>query len=196
MKFASYLAAGVALVTMVPTTASAVTTINLDVSQNFDNQPYSSIAQTFTLPTNFTNASFNITSLSSDDAAVAVLNGTALYGAGIFGPGTGNFYFTSTGSSVPFTFGLNGASGGSLTAPFVAGLNTFTLIVNNNNAGINTNNGPLTSGPSGVDFVGNVTFDVTAVPEPSTWAMMLLGFGMIGFAARRRSSVKTTVRFA
>lgn len=27
---------------------------------------------------------------------------------------------------------------------------------------------------------------VAAVPEPATWAMMLLGFGMIGAAARRR----------
>ena len=35
-----------------------------------------------------------------------------------------------------------------------------------------------------------------AVPEPTTWAMMLLGFCMIGFAARRRSHVKTTVTYA
>ncbi|WP_419814327.1 PEPxxWA-CTERM sorting domain-containing protein [Glacieibacterium sp.] len=28
---------------------------------------------------------------------------------------------------------------------------------------------------------------VTAVPEPATWAMMLAGFGLIGFAARRRT---------
>lgn len=35
-----------------------------------------------------------------------------------------------------------------------------------------------------------------AVPEPATWAMMLAGFGMIGFAARRRSAVKTTVKYA
>jgi hypothetical protein len=33
------------------------------------------------------------------------------------------------------------------------------------------------------------------VPETVTWAMMLAGFGMIGFAARRSQSVKTTVRF-
>ena len=32
-------------------------------------------------------------------------------------------------------------------------------------------------------FGGHVTAD--AVPEPATWAMMLLGFGAIGFAARR-----------
>lgn len=35
-----------------------------------------------------------------------------------------------------------------------------------------------------------------AVPEPATWSMMLLGFGMIGLAARRRSNVKTSVSFA
>lgn len=38
----------------------------------------------------------------------------------------------------------------------------------------------------------SVTTDaVAAVPETATWAMMLAGFGMIGFAARRR---KTPVR--
>lgn len=28
---------------------------------------------------------------------------------------------------------------------------------------------------------------VTAVPEPATWAMMILGFGMVGVTARRRT---------
>lgn len=34
----------------------------------------------------------------------------------------------------------------------------------------------------------------TAVPEPATWAMMLVGFGMIGFGlrSRRRQSVRVT----
>ena len=27
---------------------------------------------------------------------------------------------------------------------------------------------------------------INAVPEPATWAMMLLGFGAVGFAMRRR----------
>lgn len=36
-----------------------------------------------------------------------------------------------------------------------------------------------------------------AVPEPATWAMMLVGFGGIGFAMRRRKSRGvTTVRYA
>ena len=29
---------------------------------------------------------------------------------------------------------------------------------------------------------------VTAVPEPSTWAMMLIGFAGLAFAARRRAA--------
>lgn len=37
-----------------------------------------------------------------------------------------------------------------------------------------------------------------AVPEPATWAMMILGMGAVGFAMRRSrtSKVRTTVRFA
>jgi hypothetical protein len=31
----------------------------------------------------------------------------------------------------------------------------------------------------------------TGVPEPSTWAMMLLGFGAIGFSFRRRGQVRS-----
>ena len=36
----------------------------------------------------------------------------------------------------------------------------------------------------------NVSF-TAAVPEPATWAMMIMGFGMVGFAARRRRSSST-----
>jgi hypothetical protein len=42
-----------------------------------------------------------------------------------------------------------------------------------------------TRGDSG-SFGGNVAFQAAAVPEPAPWAMMLLGFGAIGFQLRRR----------
>ena len=39
----------------------------------------------------------------------------------------------------------------------------------------------------GVNGVGaTITFNSNAVPEPATWAMMLVGFAGIGYAARRR----------
>jgi len=33
---------------------------------------------------------------------------------------------------------------------------------------------------------GNVTITNAAVPEPATWAMMILGFGAVGMVLRRR----------
>ena len=47
-------------------------------------------------------------------------------------------------------------------------------------------------GNAGV-FLDNI--NVSAVPEPATWAMILLGFGLIGFAMRKRSNVRTTVSY-
>jgi hypothetical protein len=43
-------------------------------------------------------------------------------------------------------------------------------------------------------YVGTLTAD--AVPEPATWAMMLVGFGLIGFAMRRQGKSQPKVRFA
>ena len=37
-------------------------------------------------------------------------------------------------------------------------------------------------------YGGNATF-IPAVPEPATWAMLLVGFGAIGFSMRRRRAL-------
>lgn len=49
------------------------------------------------------------------------------------------------------------------------------------------------TGGSGTAFgaaLDNVS--VAAVPEPATWAMMILGFGFAGFAMRRRQAVRVS----
>lgn len=46
--------------------------------------------------------------------------------------------------------------------------------------------------PDGSIVIGDLP--AAAIPEPATWGMMIIGFGAIGGAARRRQSVR--VRFA
>jgi hypothetical protein len=44
-----------------------------------------------------------------------------------------------------------------------------------------------TPGSQNGSFAGTVAFAAaSAVPEPSTWAMMLIGFGAVGYSMRRR----------
>jgi hypothetical protein len=49
---------------------------------------------------------------------------------------------------------------------------------------------------SGIGTLGTASEVSAAVPEPANWAMMLIGFGMVGFAMRKRSNVRTTVSYA
>jgi hypothetical protein len=44
------------------------------------------------------------------------------------------------------------------------------------------------------EVIDNIVFQnvTTAVPEPATWAMMLMGFGAIGFGLRRRKQMELT----
>jgi hypothetical protein len=44
----------------------------------------------------------------------------------------------------------------------------------------------LTQGGGGGFELDNATLGVGAVPEPATWGMMLVGFGLVGAIARRR----------
>lgn len=46
-----------------------------------------------------------------------------------------------------------------------------------------------TPGTENGSFGAALSFTPSAVPEPATWAMMLLGFGAVGFAMRRKNAV-------
>ncbi|MCG2839819.1 NF038132 family protein [Sandaracinobacter sp. RS1-74] len=41
---------------------------------------------------------------------------------------------------------------------------------------------------TGIQIDGEIVDPTPGVPEPATWAMMILGFGLVGFAARRRQT--------
>jgi len=80
---------------------------------------------------------------------------------------------TITGSGGSFTSWNNFSSAG---GTFVAGVNRLTFTVRNFASG--------SGNPTGLRV--EVAGTAGAIPEAATWTMMVAGFGMIGFAARRR----------
>lgn len=119
-------------------------------------------------------------------------------------------YVTDTGfvSSGAYTLSLGG-TGGTVTGQAYGGTNNTALSLANLFGAIGPLSGGAYSGSSSGSFVasanpyaltlgatitrssagtstGDLNLTVGAVPEPATWAMMLLGFGGIGMTMRRR----------
>jgi hypothetical protein len=87
---------------------------------------------------------------------------------------------SADGSQIKYAFGANGITGG-------AGIHTAHLFeFTDSTAYADTAVSFRTS--SGQSFTINNEFFGPAVPEPSTWAMMILGFAGVGFMAYRRKS--------
>lgn len=148
---------------------------------------------------------------------------TLRQGAGLTGNVIATTSFTvstATSATVPtwVDFALAGANvtvGGIYTAVITGSNTRFGLMMGPN---ININTGQETSGDayaggrafftqpvySNCAITGNcdLNFRVTgstavpAVPEPAAWAMMLAGFGALGFAMRRRVKQTARIRFA
>ena len=97
--------------------------------------------------------------------------------------GAGTFMSAITGSV------NNGTAGGvdidfdNTPHLFTSSAGPFTLLVRDLSV---TNGGVLTP----------ITGTIRAVPEPATWAMMLLGFGGIGLAMRRRRKTHQLLQIA
>jgi hypothetical protein len=118
---------------------------------------------------------------------------TIIGGNSISDLGGGNFTLTGT------TFILaNGTLSASPVSGALAGQNFASL---NNGAfrylqflptGVASANGAC----CGSNVYGLNELRVSAVPEPATWAMMLAGFGLMGFGLRRRAKQTVRVAFA
>ena len=85
----------------------------------------------------------------------------------------------------PFTVSVGTKSDPYIVSSTAWGTYTFDFTAHGTSADIAFTGSALPGDTSvGLD---NVT--ISAVPEPATWAMMLLGFGMVGFALRRRGQI-------
>jgi hypothetical protein len=113
----------------------------------------------FVTPTGFTLASADISSIFQTTNPLTNIDFSTVTLNGV------NFNIVSTGTQ-EFRNLLN--------QTIVAGA-TNTLIVNGTTGGE-------------AAFSGNLSFaTASAVPEPATWGMMLIGFGAVGYSMRRRT---------
>lgn len=125
----------------------------------------------FTIP-QFT---FGLGSGSLSTSTTALLTATDLDFISVLVNGVAVDVLTSVGQLGQTAFEFN--------AP-ITGFNLNTLTVN----GVSRGNG---------SYGGQITFTPTgAIPEPATWAMLILGFAVVGFSMRRRSKANVRVRFA
>jgi hypothetical protein len=136
-----------------------------------------------------------------------------LYAAGAFGDSANEFSLTSlfNGASIAgYTIQVTDATHASITC---AGIGCAAASVSNVSAGNSGGGGAwnvVFNGPAQFDSLvfapangGNnaalgdfafVNMNVSAVPEPSTWAMMILGFAGVGFMAYRRRNKAVAFR--
>jgi PEP-CTERM motif len=103
-----------------------------------------------------------------------VMLGTGSFGAGVFAP-----VFTTSGSALSSIPGMD--SFGILLGTLTAGGGSFS-----SNVLYFAFDDQINSvDDDHDDFIVRATIN-SAVPEPSTWAMMLLGFGAVGYSLRSR----------
>lgn len=188
MRLVAYLIGAAALAAF-PSVASATTLFD---QTNLANQTNTPITRTFTATGVTSNVSFggyNPPSWTYATNILLTLSGgsTNLLGtAWLFTPAASGSYAYQYG---PGSYGTNNLAFGGYTP---GSYDTFSQIVNTVAGDSYTLSFLLSSGggDNGLRITAsNATFG-GAVPEPATWAMMLLGFGAIGIAVRRSRKQK------
>lgn len=154
----------------------------------------------------FTGSSFNQT---TDNTGFLALGGTS--------DGLGTFTLTGAPDTytgdifrllVTFTAPTGASPGNSMFETLlqgtVTGMNAGGVFVNFDNATrtFASSAGPFTFALNDVSISSNSSTQIVsgqiqaAVPEPGTWAMMLIGFGGMGVALRRRRKLSTIAQIA
>jgi PEP-CTERM motif len=152
--------------------------------------------------------------------------GVTTIGEGFIAPTDGNFFAffgpvgsvgginqglaTTIGQSYAISFDLQNDGGSTTSFDALFGSNSLFNLVNSPAAGFTT----FSTTATATEALTNLSFSfrqdpaffrldnisVTAlngaVPEPATWAMMLLGFGMVGGSMRRRTSHQRALSLA
>lgn len=144
------------------------------------------VTLSWTGPINFDNYSTTINATHAN--SITFFGTDTSYGSGITGP-----MAHSHGQLLNYTIGgtVDGISATFLTQAL--GSNEQMSLVSLGT--IHFTPGSVTSIDFGCDNCSNytfhqfsgVTYTLGTVPEPATWGLLIVGFGMIGFAARRRS---------
>lgn len=112
---------------------------------------------------------------------------------------TGGDALTATSTGLFFNYNFGGGDYALFQNPHTgSGFNYFCLQTSGCYSPATPGMGVRVSGARlNSALTGNLQFaTAAAVPEPASWALMMLGFGIIGFALRRRQGKNaTTVRF-
>ena len=130
----------------------------------------------------------NSTNISNNTTGITQLANNA-YGPLKFGYNAGSDQLTLVGGNAPDA-GPGGCSNNA---------SSFCSFISNISSATPTSNFMIqVASDNSISFANTVSIQNAApVPEPAVWAMMLVGFGMVGAALRRRKAVvRTNVSYA
>ena len=109
---------------------------------------------------------------------------------------TGTYSVSNAGNTNPFasltSIGGTNLPTGAGSGSVILGAGTYALGIDSATFSSNASGVSGLSSLSGNDFY---SFSISAVPEPAAWAMMIVGFGLVG-ASMRRLRVQPKINFA